>query len=307
MFSRKAYLILVSLGLLALMFVCPVAPQVQRTTIFIQPDGTIIPANVPIQRNGDIYTFTDNVYDPILIQKSNITINGAGYSLIGPLNETQKEAQQVLGIGPNATVTIPYIIGIDFDEKVNGATIKNLNVNWFSIGIYIRTMDNTLVGNGLVNNIVGVLLSGSTNNITMNYIKNNRQGLFFGFEQVNGSAANIPSDIKIYDNSFVTNEMQLSGCVCKVYNFTEAIHSWEYNGHGNYWSDYNGTDADHNGIGDTYYEIDPLNYDPNPLLASPAIAPTPPAQFPTTIIVAAVIAFVIAVLAVMLILRRKRA
>jgi nitrous oxidase accessory protein NosD len=141
----------------------------------------------------------------------------------------------------------------------------------------------------------------------MNYIKNNRQGLFFGFEQVNGSAANIPSDIKIYDNSFVTNEMQLSGCVCKVYNFTEAIHSWEYNGHGNYWSDYNGTDADHNGIGDTYYEIDPLNFDPNPLVASPAKAPIPPAQFPTTIIVAAVIAFVIVILAVLLVLRRKRA
>jgi len=306
MFSRKAYPILVALGLLALMSVCPVSPQVQRTTIFIQPDGSVNPSNVPIQRNGDIYTFTGNVYDPILVQKSNITINGAGYSLIGPLNETQRQAQQVLGIGPNATVTIPYIIGIDFDKTVSGATIKNLNINWFSIGIYIRTTDNILVGNGLVNNIVGVLLSGSANNITMNYIKNNRQGLFFGFEQVNGSASNIPSDIKIYDNSFVTNEMQLSGCVCKVYNFTEAIHSWEYNGHGNYWSNYNGTDGNHDGIGDTYYVIDVLNYDPNPLIASPAKPPTPPSQLPTTIIITAIAAVVIVVVVVLLILRRPK-
>ena len=281
------------------------SPQVTRTTIFIQSDGSVNPPNVAIQRNGDTYTFIGNVYDPILVQKSGITIDGAGYSLIGPLNETQRQAQQILGVGPNATITVPYVIGIDFDETVSGVTIKNLNVNWFSIGIYIRTANNTLIGNSASNNIVGVLLSGSGNSISMNYIKNNRQGLFFGFEQVNGSSGNIPSDIRISDNSFVGNEMQLSGCVCEVYNFSEAQHAWDYNNRGNYWSDYNGTDTNGDGVGDSFYIVDLLNYDRYPLIESPAQPPTPLPQFPIEYVGLA-IAIIVVVSIIVLVAKQKR-
>ena len=306
MISRKVSLTLLVLTSLLIMSVLSSAsPQVTRTTIFIQSDGSVNPPNVAIQRNGDTYTFIGNVYDPILVQKSGITIDGAGYSLIGPLNETQRQAQQILGVGPNATITVPYVIGIDFDETVSGVTIKNLNVNWFSIGIYIRTANNTLIGNSASNNIVGVLLSGSGNNISMNYIKNNRQGLFFGFEQVNGSSGNIPSDIRISDNSFVSNEMQLSGCVCEVYNFSEAQHAWDYNNRGNYWSDYNGTDTNGDGVGDSFYIIDLLNYDRYPLIESPAQPPTPPAQFPLEYVGLA-IAVVVVVSIVVLVVRQRR-
>ena len=306
MISRKVSLtLLVLTSLLILSVLSSASPQVTRTTIFIQSDGSVNPPNVAIQRNGDIYTFIGNVYDPILVQKSGITIDGAGYSLIGPLNETQRQAQQILGVGPNATITVPYVIGIDFDETVSGVTIKNLNVNWFSIGIYIRTANNTLIGNSASNNIVGVLLSGSGNNISMNYIKNNRQGLFFGFEQVNGSSGNIPSDIRISDNSFVSNEMQLSGCVCEVYNFSEAQHAWDYNNRGNYWSDYNGTDTNGDGVGDSFYIIDLLNYDRYPLIESPAQPPTPPAQFPLEYVGLA-LAVVVVVSIVVLVARQRR-
>ena len=306
MISRKVSLtFLVLTSLLIMSVLSSTSPQVTRTTIFIQSDGSVNPPNVAIQRNGDIYTFIGNVYDPILVQKSGITIDGAGYSLIGPLNETQRQAQQILGVGPNATITVPYVIGIDFDESVSGVTIKNLNVNWFSIGIYIRTANNTLIGNSASNNIVGVLLSGSGNNISMNYIKNNRQGLFFGFEQVNGSSGNIPSDIRISDNSFVSNEMQLSGCVCEVYNFSEAQHAWDYNNRGNYWSDYNGTDTNGDGVGDSFYIIDLLNYDRYPLIESPAQPPTPPAQFPLEYVGLA-IAVVVVVSIVVLVARQRR-
>ena len=287
-------------SILLFIFVNPAAPQVPRTTIFIQPDGSLNPSNIPIQRNGDTYTFTGNVYDPIYVLKSNVTLDGAGYSLIGPLSEEQKETVNVLGLGPNTTVEVQYVIGIDFDKAVSGVTIRNVNIDAFYIGIYIRTTNNTLVDNAVNDNIVGVLLSGSTNNITKNYISNNKQGLFFGFEQINGSAANIPSDIRISDNSFINNTMQLSGCVCKIYNFTEARHAWDYNNRGNYWSDYNGTDSNHDGIGDTYYNIDPLNYDRYPLIESPIQPPTPTYQFPLalTIIVIVVVILVIGIIGV---------
>ena len=113
--------------------------QTSTTTVFIQSDGNVNPQNVPIQRNGNTYTFTDNIYDPILIQKSNITLDGAGYSLIGTLSEEQKNSEPILGLGPNTTFSILYVIGIDFDKNVSGVTIKNVNIGNFSVGIYVRT------------------------------------------------------------------------------------------------------------------------------------------------------------------------
>ena len=288
-----------------IIFAKPASSQVQLETIFILPDGTVNPSNVPIQNNGNFYTFTDNVYYPILVQKSNVTIDGAGYSLIGPLTEAERKSEPVLGTGPNTTLP-PYIIGLDCDKTVSGLTIKNLNVNNFNVGVYIRTTRNTLIDNAVSANTVGVLLSGSANKINRNYIFDNEEGLFFGFEQINGSTANIPSDIDISENSFVNNTYQLSGCVCKVYNFSEALHSWDNGNKGNYWSDYNGTDANHDGIGDTYYRIDVLNQDRYPLMQSTAKPPNPAAKVPAEAIILGVSATVIVALAAVVYMRRRK-
>ena len=288
-----------------IIFAKPASSQVQLETIFILPDGTVNPSNVPIQNNGNFYTFTDNVYDPILVQKSNVTIDGAGYSLIGPLTEAERKSEPVLGTGPNTTLP-PYIIGLDCDKTVSGLTIKNLNIKNFNVGVYIRTTRNTLVDNAVSANTVGVLLSGSANKINRNYIFDNEEGLFFGFEQINGSTANIPSDIDISENSFVNNTYQLSGCVCKVYNFSEALHSWDNGNKGNYWSDYNGTDANHDGIGDTYYRIDVLNQDRYPLMQSTAKLPDLAAKVPAEAIILGVSATVIVALAAVVYMRRRK-
>ncbi len=230
------------------------------------------------------------------MQKSNVTINGAGYSLIGPLTEAERKSEPVLGAGPNTTLP-PYIIGLDCEKTVNGLTIKNLNVKNFNVGVYIRTTRNTLIDNSVSGNTVGVLLSGSANKINSNYVFDNEEGLFFGFEQINGSAANIPSDIDISENSFVNNTYQLSGCICKVYNFSEALHSWDNGNKGNFWSDYNGTDANHDGIGDTYYKIDVLNQDRYPLMQSIVNPPVPSARVTSEAIILGVSAAVIVALA----------
>ncbi len=151
-----------------------------------------------------------------------------------------------------------------------------------------------------------MLLSGSANKIIRNYIFDNEEGLFFGFEQVNGSAANIPSDIDISENSFINNTYQLSGCVCKVYNFSEALHSWDNGNKGNYWSDYNGTDANSDGIGDTYYRIDILNQDRYPLIQSTAQPPVPAAKVPVEAIVLGVSVAVVVAVAVLAYRQRRQ-
>ena len=100
--------------------------------------------------------------------------------MIGPLTLAERKSEPILGQGPNTTLP-PYIIGIDWDKNVNGLTIKNLNVKDFNIGVYIRTTNNTLIDNAVSGNSVGVLLSGSANKITKNYIFDNEDGAFLWF------------------------------------------------------------------------------------------------------------------------------
>ena len=307
--AKKVFLtVFLLLSLSFLILVGTARSQSSITTIFIQSDGNVVPQNVPIQRDGDTYTFNGNVYDPILIQKSNITLDGAGYSLIGTLSEEQKNSEPILGLGPNTTFSILYVIGIDLDKNVSGVTIKNVNIGNFSVGIYVRTTHNTLINNKISDNIVGILLSGSSDTIGKNYIDNNKQGLFFGFQQINGSANNIPSDIKVSLNSFVNNTQQLSGCVCKQYNFSEIKHSWDDGKQGNYWSDYNGTDNDHDGIGDTPFIIDVLNQDRYPLTQSVVSPPVPSkaSQIPIDLLVLGIVVPLMVIVVVVFLLKKRK-
>ena len=47
-------------------------------------NGSIDPVGAPIQRNGNIYTLTGNITssaDGIVVQRDNIIIDGAGYTV----------------------------------------------------------------------------------------------------------------------------------------------------------------------------------------------------------------------------------
>ena len=65
----------------------------------------------------------------------------------------------------------------------------------------------------------------------------------------------------LYHNNFINNTKQV-----KI-GFLDHTDQWDNGKEGNYWSDYNGTDADRDGIGDTpymmfgygYREIDPFD------------------------------------------------
>jgi parallel beta-helix repeat protein len=265
----------------AFVFVKPANSQTVLQTIFIQPDGSVYPDAAPIQRSGNTYIFTDNIYAAVKILKSNITLDGGGHMLSGPYNGSSSDIW-VVGSGPNKNTLAQYVIGVDLsNSSVNGVTIENLNIMNFSIGMYIWTKNNTVIGNAVSDNIVGILLSGSNTTVTKNYISSNSRGLFFGF-----ATGGIPNDIYIYANDFEKNNIQLNGCTCKEYNSSEPVHDWDFGKTGNYWSDYNGTDINHDEIGDSPYTIDILNRDLYPMMQSP-VKPSVPA--PTKISLEAVV------------------
>lgn len=92
---------------------------------------------------------------------------------------------------------------------------------------------------------LGLGLGGSNNTIMANTI--------FIIEPI--------SDRGVSNNTFYLNNFQVHegfGCI--------GANAFDYNGTGNYWSDYNGTDANGDGIGDTPYDTRPNINDSYPLM-----------------------------------------
>ncbi|NIP54019.1 MAG: DUF1565 domain-containing protein, partial [Phycisphaerae bacterium] len=109
-----------------------------------------------------------------------------------------------------------------------GNTISNntLSINYYGIGFYDLSIGNTASGNTISNNELGIELYES-----------------------GGST--------IYHNNFINNTDQV---------YPSGTNAWDNGVEGNYWIDYNGTDADSDGIGDIPYEIDVTNKDNHPLM-----------------------------------------
>jgi len=130
--------------------------------VYIMADGSIDPSTAPIQRNGNIYTLTDNItsdYDGIWIQRSNVVLDGAGY--------TAQRSEGKVGGGS----------GIYLQGR-NNVTIMNVEITHFSIGIEITGSSHDNVSGNIItaNNDYGIWLdSSSNNNIENNIVASNGQ------------------------------------------------------------------------------------------------------------------------------------
>jgi parallel beta-helix repeat protein len=110
------------------------------------------------------------------------------------------------------------------------------------------TKNNTVVNNTIASNPNGIWCEYSSNNlIEGNTIAHNSEHLMW-LRKSNSS--------RISHNNFVGKSVVVLG----------SIDVWESEFEGNYWSEYNGTDADHDGIGDTPYTVDENNVDHYPLM-----------------------------------------
>lgn len=81
---------------------------------------------------------------------------------------------------------------------------------------------------------------------------------------------------------------------------------WDDGKQGNYWSDYNGTDANGDGIGDSPYIIDYLNQDRYPSMKSIASSPTVAPTLHMELLVAIALSVVAVAAVLVMISSRKR-
>src|SRR3990170_8806158 len=89
--KKTALALILIMALIFSFLFCQVLVQPVKSqflgSVYIADDGSVVGTNT-IQRNGNIYTLTANISGGIQVQKSNILIDGAGYTVQGNGNGT---------------------------------------------------------------------------------------------------------------------------------------------------------------------------------------------------------------------------
>jgi parallel beta-helix repeat protein len=168
-----------------------IQPVKAEGTIYIRADGSIDPPTAPISTVDNVtYTLTGNIAsdaDGIVVERSNIIIDGDGYMLQGTGAYASK--------------------GIDLSGRSN-VTSKNTNIKDFSYGILLSDSSNiSITGNHITNNRWGGIgLWGASNNtISGNHITNN-SGIGITLTGLFGSSNNrVAGNVLVNDGLSVWN------------------------------------------------------------------------------------------------------
>ena len=169
----------------------PVKAQSSQT-ITIKADGSVDPPIAAVRRDGDVYSLTGNIIDSITVQRDNIVLEGAGYTV-------QAKADN--------------LVGINIGERSN-VTVRNVKIQGFlgRAGILVDGSNKCVISqNNLAGNLIGVEISGmsSNNRIVENNLQNNSEGI--ELESAVAGSDNIISGNDVANNnvgitiSFFTN------------------------------------------------------------------------------------------------------
>ena len=242
--------------------------------VYIENDGSINPPITAINRVGDVYTFAGNIVNYVIwVHRGNIVIDGLGYGM-----QTKYPSQGLWGDDNAITIS-----------SVSNVTVKNVKIEGFSKGIIISdSSHNNIIGNNisdcrsdpisldscsycniakniLTNNSGLLFLSRCENNsITDNNIAKNSEGIFLSFSANN----------KIVGNNITLNTVgvHLSGVLANYFYFNNFVNNtsqvyirdtakelpnvWDNGEVGNFWSNYDGTDANGDGIGESPFIVE---------------------------------------------------
>jgi hypothetical protein len=131
----------------------------------------------------------------------------------------------------------------------------------------------------------GILMDAGSFNVFHNNLISGYSGESDGYGVAIEDNSYVVENNIFYHNTFVNNNKNV-GCNWQINGIGN---SWDNGIEGNYWDDYNGTDANGDGIGDTPYIIDENNQDNFPLM-EPAIIPEFPSWTPPLIALIALVA-----------------
>ena len=155
-------------------------PTLWTETIYIRADGSVNPDTAPISTVDNItYRLTDNIAgdvpegtSAIVVQRDNIVVDGAGYTLQGAGAYDSK--------------------GINLTGRSN-VKIRSMEIKAFWHGIYLEdSSNNSISGNKITNRDNGIYLSNSSNN---KFCHNN-------FANPTQVVSTIPYLVNVWDNGY---------------------------------------------------------------------------------------------------------
>jgi parallel beta-helix repeat protein len=213
----------------------------QLGNVIIDPDGSVTGSN-NIQRDGNVYTLTGNISGGILVQKSYVVIDGAGFTVDG---------------GGGRGVDLGNGVGQDPTRRmISNVTVTNLKIiNCAAAVSSENTHNNTFIGNSISGCDDGFWITGSANNTLIhNTIKDCTTGISINY----GSNGNV-----IVENNI------LSGW--SVWLSHDPVVDR------NYWGDYtirfpNAKEIGNSGVWDTPYSRGDKVIDYHPLTKPIAIS-----------------------------------
>jgi len=168
--SRK--LVLITFLIFALVCSLSAVSQVQSVeangTIYIRADGSIEGTTHISTADNITYIFTNNISDSIVIERDNIVVDGANYTLQG-------EGGIGIRVSGRSNVTIKNMIikafydGIYLTES-NNVTISNntLTDNYYRAIDLWYTNNSKMINNNIIRNYYGVSLWHSSSNVMIN-------------------------------------------------------------------------------------------------------------------------------------------
>ena len=304
-------------------------------TIYIKADGSVEGTD-KIQRDGDVYTFTFDIYEPIVVGRDNIVVDGAGYTLQG----TGGSESVGIDLSSRSNVTVSNLQIKYFEEGIrlggfsNKITDNNVANNSYGICLEGSSKNNIISGNNITNNWWGIRSRGSNNTIYANNVTNNKNyGVYFDYSSDNSVVGNnienntcglyflLSSNNTVAYNNFMNNQEHVKDAYSDAPWLLEpSVNIWDDSKKGNYWRDYevrysDAKEMDGSGVWDTPYVIDENNQDNYPRI-DPAVIPELPDEdelvpttdpFPTILIVAVLaLIFLLAVGSMVYFIKQRR-
>ena len=311
--NKMAALVFIFICLLSLGAVRETKSQ-SSATIYISADGSIQGTD-KIQRVGNFYSLTDDIYDaPIIVECNNIIIDGAGFTLQGANREGDPPAVNLTC----SHVTVRNLRVVQWEVGVLGAYNDNVIQDSYFIenhrAIAIYADNYNVTGNQIVSNEYGIRAKGNSNSFLGNEIRNNTVGIWidsYGGYTGNTIAYNtietheqvaieidMGGGFTVYGNNFMINNVHhlpVSTPYLAVPGDDNVILPfWDNGVDGNFWSDYtakypSAAEIGNSGIGDTPYAVNvkPNITDRYPLMRQVDIrsvtlpTPSPPSTSPT--------------------------
>lgn len=172
----------------------------QPLNIYITADGNV-EGTTTIQRNGNIYTFTSNIEGSIVIEGSNVVLDGAGFTLQGVITIN----------GNNVEIKNLKIIAFDIAIEIYGSGCKILNsevqAEYIGIRIWKDSNNNVISGNKIDAKVqTGIEFYTSSNNtVTENtFSPSIIEGVSLTHSDYNTFSGNDFNFVHIYHSSYNT-------------------------------------------------------------------------------------------------------